>query len=84
LASVKRIVADVPPSYRHKENAMLGFWLLTIFLLMFIVSLPTYPYSREWGYYPSGAALTILFVVWLLVWLDYLAFAWPWTTAVRY
>ncbi|UVT20294.1 MAG: DUF3309 domain-containing protein [Nitrospira sp.] len=41
--------------------------LLIIFVLVFIGALPTWPYSANWGYYPSGgfglAALVILILL---------------------
>ena len=33
---------------------MLGTILLIILILILIDSLPTWPYSSGWGYYPSG------------------------------
>lgn len=36
--------------------------LLIILVLLLIGALPVYPYSRGWGYYPSGI-LTIVVVV---------------------
>ena len=49
------------------------FWLLVIFLLIsLIASVPTYPYSRTWGYYPAGGIfffLLLLFVLWWMAWL---------------
>ena len=32
------------------------FILLVILLLLSLGSLPTWPHSRNWGYYPSGGA----------------------------
>lgn len=47
---------------------MLGTVLLIILILMLIGSVPAWPYSREWGYYPSGGlGLVLLIVVILLV-----------------
>jgi hypothetical protein len=50
-----------------------GEKMLTILLIVLIVlligSLPTYPYSRGWGYYPSGGlglVLLILLILFLL------------------
>jgi len=44
------------------------FWLLIVILLIAAIgSVPTYPYSREWGYYPSGG-LFILFIILLILW----------------
>ncbi len=42
--------------------------LLLLFVILFVVlaALPVYPYSRSWGYYPSGG-LGTLFVILLLL-----------------
>jgi hypothetical protein len=43
--------------------------LLVILLLMALGALPTWPYSRGWGYYPSsglGIVVVILLVLLLL------------------
>ena len=41
---------------------MLRTLLLIVLVLLVIGSLPLYPYSTGWGYYPSGG-LTVLLVV---------------------
>jgi hypothetical protein len=41
--------------------------LLLIILVLLLATLPAWPYSRGWGYYPSGGLGTILLVVLLLV-----------------
>jgi len=42
--------------------------LLVIFLLMAIGSLPTWPHSRRWGYYPSGGmGLVVVILIILLL-----------------
>jgi hypothetical protein len=42
--------------------------LLIILLLMLIGAFPAWPYSRGWGYYPSGGiGLIVLIVVVLLL-----------------
>ncbi len=47
---------------------MLGTILLVILVLALIGSLPTWPYSGGWGYYPSGGlGLVVLVLVILLV-----------------
>ena len=33
---------------------MLGTILLIILILMLVGAFPSWPHSREWGYYPSG------------------------------
>jgi len=40
--------------------------LLIVLLLMLIGALPTWPHSREWGYYPSGG-LSLLVVLLILL-----------------
>jgi hypothetical protein len=48
---------------------MLGT-ILIVFLILFLVgALPSWPYSRSWGYYPSGllgVVLVIIIVLFLL------------------
>lgn len=46
---------------------MLGTILLIILLLLLIGALPTWPYSRGWGYYPGGGLGVVLIVVLILV-----------------
>jgi hypothetical protein len=41
---------------------MLGTVLLVILILLLIGAIPAWPYSRSWGYAPSGL-LTILVIV---------------------
>ena len=43
--------------------------LLIILVLMLVGALPTWPHSKNWGYYPSGGAglvLTILVILMLM------------------
>jgi len=46
---------------------MLGTVLLIILVLMLIGSVPTWPYSAGWGYYPVGGIGTVLMIVLVLV-----------------
>jgi len=42
--------------------------LLIVLILLLIGALPTYPYSRNWGYAPSGGlGLVLLILVVLLL-----------------
>jgi Protein of unknown function (DUF3309) len=42
--------------------------LVVILLLISLGALPTWPYSRSWGYYPSsGLGLVVLVLVTLLL-----------------
>ena len=46
---------------------MLGTILLIILILILLGALPSWPYSRGWGYYPSGGIGLILVVVVVLL-----------------
>ena len=47
---------------------MLGAILIVVLILLLIGSLPNWPYSSGWGYYPSsGLGLIVLIVVILLL-----------------
>lgn len=41
--------------------------LLVILILLLLGALPTWPYSRSWGYYPSGGLGLIAIVVIVLL-----------------
>lgn len=51
---------------KKKEEAM-RFILLLIVILLLIGSLPAWPYSAGWGYYPSGGLGLVLLVLLILV-----------------
>ena len=40
--------------------------LLVILILMLLGAIPTWPYSRGWGYYPSGTLTLVILIVVLL------------------
>jgi hypothetical protein len=46
---------------------MLGTILLVVLVLMVIGAVPAWPYSREWGYYPSGGLGLVLVIFLILV-----------------
>ena len=44
------------------------FAILIIILILFLVgALPTWPHSRNWGYYPSGVVGLILLILIILL-----------------
>ena len=45
---------------------MIRTLLLVIIVLALIGSLPTWPYSAGWGYYPSGGCGLIVLIVLIL------------------
>jgi len=46
---------------------MLETILIIVLLLVLLGALPSWPYSRSWGYYPSGGLGLILVIVIVLV-----------------
>ncbi|MDR3670663.1 MAG: DUF3309 family protein [Holophaga sp.] len=47
---------------------MLGTIVIVVLVLMLLGALPTWPHSRQWGYYPSGGlGLVVLVLVILLL-----------------
>jgi hypothetical protein len=42
--------------------------IVIVLVLLLLGSFPAFPYSRSWGYYPSGALGTILLIV-VILWL---------------
>ena len=45
----------------------MGLILLVILVLLLIGALPTWPHSRDWGFYPSGGLGTVLLIVVILL-----------------
>jgi hypothetical protein len=51
---------------------MLGTILIVVLILALIGALPTWPHSRNWGYYPTGGFGLILVILVILLLLGYL------------
>ncbi|MBI4523995.1 MAG: DUF3309 domain-containing protein [Deltaproteobacteria bacterium] len=45
----------------------MGTILLIVLILLLLASLPTWPYSSGWGYYPSGGLGLILLIIIILL-----------------
>jgi len=45
---------------------MLGTILIVLLILFLVGALPSWPYSRAWGYYPSGLLGLVLVIVLVL------------------
>jgi hypothetical protein len=46
--------------------------LLVLLVVLLLASAPAWPYSRGWGYYPSGSLGTILLIVVVLMLFGYI------------
>jgi len=45
---------------------MLGLILIVAVFVLLLGSVPSWPYSRDWGYFPSGTLGVVLLVVVIL------------------
>ena len=56
-------------SYRQpaSRGTLMETILIVVLVLVLIGALPTWPYSRTWGYYPSGVAGLIILVIVLML-----------------
>jgi Protein of unknown function (DUF3309) len=46
---------------------MLATILIVVVVLMLLGTLPTWPHSRQWGYYPSGGLGLVLVILIILL-----------------
>ncbi len=46
---------------------MLGTILIVVIVLLLLGALPTWPHSRQWGFYPSGGLGVILLIFLVLM-----------------
>lgn len=51
---------------------MVGLLLLVLLIVLLLGALPSWPYSRGWGYYPSGIFGVVLLIIVFLLFLGYL------------
>jgi hypothetical protein len=51
---------------------MISTVVLILLVILLLSALPSWPYSKGWGYYPSGTLGTVLVIVLVLVLLGYI------------
>ncbi len=51
---------------------MLGTILVILLIVLLLSAVPAWPYSRGWGYYPTGGLGLVLIIVLILVLLGYI------------
>ena len=56
-------------AYRIMSTSTL---LIIVLIILLIGAAPTWPYSRGWGYYPSGGLGLVLLILLILLLLGYL------------
>ena len=52
----------------RQEGTMLTTIIIILLVILLLGSVPRWPYSRGWGYYPSGLLGLILLIV-IILWL---------------
>jgi hypothetical protein len=50
-----------------ERSMAMGMILLVVLILLLVGALPTWPHSKNWGYYPSGGLGLILLVLLVLL-----------------
>ena len=45
----------------------MGMILIVILILVLVGAIPTWPHSKNWGYYPSGGLGLVLLIVIILL-----------------
>ena len=62
----------------------MGTILLIVLVLILLGSVPSYPYSRNWGYGPSGLVGLLLIVLLIMLFMNVIPWGWtPGTTVIR-
>jgi hypothetical protein len=56
-----------PHSTFDRGGRIMVLLFMILLLLLLLALLPTWPYSRSWGYYPSGFATMLLIVIILMI-----------------
>jgi hypothetical protein len=51
---------------------MLSILLLVLLVILLLGALPSWPYSRSWGYYPSGGIGLVLLIILILAPVGYI------------
>jgi hypothetical protein len=51
----------------EKEETMLSLLLMIVLIVLLLGALPAWPYSRGWGYYPSGSVGMVLLIIIILL-----------------
>ena len=52
---------------RRRRKTMITMILLVLLIMLLLGALPAWPYSRSWGYYPSGTLGLVLVILLALV-----------------
>jgi len=59
--------ADGKPNAFTSQQGGTTMLLLLLLIILIFAAIPAWPYSRGWGYYPSGGLGTILVIILVLM-----------------
>jgi hypothetical protein len=60
------------PTFISQKERVMGLLLLLVLVLLLVGGLPSWGYSRSWGYGPSGVMSAVLVVVVVMIILGYI------------
>jgi hypothetical protein len=63
---------DMLAILREEEHMTTSTLLLLVLILMLLGALPAWPYSRSWGYFPSGGVGTLLLILIVLMFMGHI------------
>jgi hypothetical protein len=56
----------------RQTGAFMSLILLIVIIVLLIGAFPAWPYSRGWGYYPTGGLGLVLLIIIILLLLGYI------------
>ena len=65
--NIRHVARDRVRGYGAKRGTMLTTVLIIILILILLGAFPSWPYSRGWGYGPSGVVGLILVILLILL-----------------
>lgn len=73
---VRRLVpqTELVRAHSNAKGTAMGLILLIVIIILLVGGLPTWPYSREWGYGPSGTLSVLLLILLVLVLLGHVPY----------
>jgi hypothetical protein len=66
VVAIRHKLSRMSALRKLREESMLGMVLIVVLILLLIGALPTWPHSRNWGYYPSSG-IGLIFVILIIL-----------------
>ena len=65
--AVRTLLKEKGNTSSEEEGANMSLLLLILLVVVLIGAIPAWPYSRSWGYYPSGGVGLLLLILIILL-----------------